>query len=93
MKQSVAIIEALSRLAPDPLLLHAVFSAVHGSKNNSGIIAPPHLVERLGEECLLAWESTDEQPVLDPAVAKVVRGIPWKRGEIPKVVITPKKKK
>ncbi len=91
MKQSTAIVQALSRLAPDPLLLHAVFEAVHSAKKDDDIRVPPHLVERLGEECLLAWGSTDEEQLLDPVVAKVIRGIPWKRGQIPDVVIVPKK--
>lgn len=92
MKQSTAIAEALSRLAPDPLLLHCLFEAVHSAKKGDDIRVPPHLVERLGEECLLAWKSTEEEPVLDKAVVKTIRGYPWKSGAIPMVIAAPKKK-
>lgn len=67
-----------------------------GILSNSDKYRQAHIEATYGlsekEECLLAWGSTDDEQLLDPAVAKVIRDIPWKRGEVPKVVISAKKK-
>jgi hypothetical protein len=87
VKKTEAIVDALTRLSTDPLLMTQLFEAVNGAKKGA-IRVPPHLVERLGDECLLSWNSKEDASTLDPDVATVIRSIPWKKGEVPKLTVT-----
>jgi hypothetical protein len=93
--KEAAIVEALARLLPgDPLIVIQLFEAVYNNRGKTLIRIPPHLVDRLGEECLLSWKSREGAAMLDADVADVIRRLPWEPGSVPKLIgVVPSPKK